>query len=322
MRLSPFGILVLPLFLALSCGTGAGDGTGSAPVRVAALRGPSAVEMVQLMDSLRACTDPGIGVEIFDEPLLLRKEMLEGSVDFAVLPLTMASLLYNKGVDYRLAAVPIWGSLYLCGSDSSVHSISDLREKTVSVMQRGMTPDVLLRHLLESEGIDPQKELKLDYRFPSHIDLANAAIAGRSALCVLSEPYLSQVLAANPSFRVLLNLGEEWRRIEEMPLPETAFLCKASLADAEDPVVESVIAALERSAGWVRMHPDSAAALAVSFGINPDAGAVEASIPRSGFEVVRAADAGTEIMYYLRVMLQASPDAVGGRLPDERFIVR
>lgn len=313
-------IPLLAVLLAVSCRVSPGN--DSARIRVAALRGPSAVEMVRLMDSLRCCPDPGMEVLIFDEPLLLRKEMMEGSVDFAVLPLNMAALLYNRGVDYRLAAVPIWGSLYLCGSDTSVRSISDLRGRTVSLMQRGMTPDVLMRHLLESEGIDPDRDLTLDYRFPSHIDLANAAIASRTELCVLSEPYLSQVVAANPSLEVLVDLGAEWRRAEKMPLAETAFLCRGTLADSSDPAVDSLVTALRRSADWAKVHPDSAAALSVGFGINPDRRAVEASIPRSGFEVVRAADAETEIMYYLRVLLQASPDALGNRLPDERFIVR
>lgn len=314
--------LILPLLLAVpvSCISrhAADDGT----LRIAALRGPSAVEMVMMMDSLGRCADPGMEIAVYDEPLQLRKGMMDGSVDFAVLPMTMAALLYNTGIDYRVAAVPIWGSLYLCGTDTTVGSLQDLRGKNVNVMARGMTPDVLLRHLLSASGLEPETDVRLDYRFPTHIDLANAAIAGRAPLCVLSEPFLSQALNSNPSLHVLVDLGAEWMELEEKPLAETAFLCRGALADSDRAAVDRVVAALKRSAEQVKADPDSAAVLAAGFGINPDTAALRASTSRSGFDVVTASDAEKEINDYLRVFLQASPEAVGNSMPDERFIVK
>ena len=69
------------------------------------LLGPSSLGMLRVIDS--------INVPVLNEPLQVRKMMLDGSADFAVLPSNMAALLYNKGVDYRLVAVSTWGTLYL-----------------------------------------------------------------------------------------------------------------------------------------------------------------------------------------------------------------
>lgn len=318
MGLKPRVFLVILALALASCRGGSGYGV----LRLAVLRGPSAVEAVRMIDSLTLCESLDAEVGIFDEPLQLRAEMMKGNVDFAVLPSTMAALMYNKGVDYRIVAVPIWGSLFLCGTDTGVQSPEDLKGRTVNMMARGMTPDILFRHLLEICGIDPDRDLTLDYRFPTHIDLANAAIAGRVEFCVLSEPYLSQVLNANPKLHLLLDLGELWRAREGIPLAETAFLCKGSLVGSRDSAIARITGSLRNSAQWVKMCPDSAAALSVKYGINPDAAAVEASIPRSGFDVRGTSEVENEIKNYLKVFLQASPEAVGGIMPDEDFFVR
>lgn len=291
-------------------------------IRLATLRGPSSVAMIKLIDSLASCESSDIEVQIFSEPLQMRKSMLEGSVDFAVLPTTMAALLYNKGVDYRVAAIPLWGSLYLCGTDTTIKGLEDLRGGKVYLMAKGMAPDILFRHLLLKSGIEPYRDVDLDYRFPSHSDLANAAMAGRVPMCVLTEPYLSQVLNANPDLHILLDLTQLWQSVENHPEPETAFLCKGALSEADGHIVSVLTEAYRSSAEWVTVHPDSAAVLCTRYNINPDTLALMQSIPRTGIRVVDAADAEQNITDYLTAFLDMSPESIGGKLPDEGFIVK
>ncbi len=307
------------LLVAASCGS---RPTGSGRIEIATLRGPSSVAMARMMDSLSRCKNPDIAITVYDEPLHLRKAMLEGSADFAVLPTTMAALLYNRGIDYRVAAVPIWGSLYLCAEDSSIRGLKDLRGRKVYLMARGMTPDVMFRHLLSRSGLIPYQDVEIDYRFPSHIDLANAAMAGIADICILSEPYLSQALGKNRNLRIMADLGLEWEKAEHIRAAETAFLCSAALAESGSPIIKTMVDALKASTGWVLAHPDSAAAIAVRLGINPDSAAVVSSIPRSNFDVVGAADARDAIIAYLNVFLESSPEAIGNRIPDEKFFAK
>lgn len=129
--------------------------------------------MIRVIDSLNRNTNDSIRVTILNEPLHVRKMMLDGSADFAILPMNMAAILYNRGLDYHLAAVPVWGTLYLFGNDTSITEWDHLRGERVHVMAKGMTPDVLFRYLLQKNNIDPDREITLDYSFPTHIDLAN-----------------------------------------------------------------------------------------------------------------------------------------------------
>src|SRR5512145_943193 len=175
-------LVFLTLLLMAGCRT---SKQGSAEnFTIATLKGPSAMGMVRMIDSLSQSENPALRIEILNEPIQVRKMMLDGTADFAILPTTMAAIIYNKGLQYQLLAIPVWGTFYVFGTDSSITRWADLKGKRVHVMARGMTPDVLFRYLLLQNGIDPEKDLTLDYSFPTHIDLANAVAAGQAELGV------------------------------------------------------------------------------------------------------------------------------------------
>ena len=251
-------------------------------VKIATLRGPSALQMVQLIDSLSRCSDARISVTIYDEPMQLLEEMSSGDVDFATLPVSMEEMLRGKG--YGLSAVTIWGGMYLCGSASQAAGIGSLRGQTVHTLARGMAPDILLRQILEKNGLAPDKDVIFDYSYPTHSELLKAAMAGRTSLFLLPEPLLSQALNARPDLHIVADLAEEWMKVEQTPLPVTALFCKEALAGKD--VEAAVIEAIRQSSLWVDSHPDAAADLAVRYGISSDREAVKSSIPRSAFKVV------------------------------------
>ena len=287
---------------------------------LASLNGPSSMALIKLIDSLDSDSHAGLKADILDEPLQVRKMMLDGSADFAILPTTMAAILYNKGLDYRLIAIPVWGSLYLFGQDTTIGRWEDLRGKRVNVMARGMTPDVLFRYLLEKNGIRPEADIVLDYSYPSHVELANAVAAGKAELAVLSEPLVSMVAAKNTDIHPIFDLNNEWERTTGIPMAQTALLAKDHINDHNPELVERVIDACRRSADWVNTNQDSAAGLIVSYGILPDEQTAVASIPRSHMDFKRARDISAEIEAYLRIFFNMEPDIIGGKIPDEAFI--
>ncbi len=318
-RLSYLFILAL---LVSGCGNRKGGEAGSAKYTIATLKGPSSMGMIRLIDSLNTGSGHTVEAKILNEPLQVRKMMLDGSADFAILPTTMAAIMYNKGLDYRLIAVPVWGTLYLVGSDNSVSCWEDLRGKRVYVMARGMTPDVLFRYLLINNGIDPDKDITPDYSFPTHIDLANAVAAGKAPLAVLSEPLASLVAERNSDIRHIFDLGTEWNRFTDTPMAETAFLGSAEVIGNNPELVESIVSAYALSTEWVNSYPDSAAQLIVKYDILPDPDVARSAIPGSNLRFERAASVEREVMDYLSVFYKLNPDIVGGKLPDEDFIAR
>ncbi len=313
--------LLLTLFGAArctSCGTGSGK-TDNGVLTLVTLRGPSAMGMVRVTDSLSRIRHADVRVVMVNEPLQARKLMLEGRADMVLLPMTMAANVYNRGLDYTLAAVPVWGTLYVYGQDTSITRLEDLKGKTVYAMARGMTPDVLFRYLLLEHGIDPEKDLTLDYRFPTHMDLAGAMAVGKAPLGVLSEPQASQVVQKNPAVSLLLDLNREWTLALQAPMPQTAFLVHTTSYKKHRNKIEAVLAACEASTRWVNDNQDSAALLMVKHHILENREVAARAIPGSGLHFVRTTDIKTAIHDYLQVFYTLDPEIIGGQLPDEAF---
>ncbi len=167
------------LFLAIILVSCRQEQSGKGVITTATLKGPSAMAMMKMIGGQTGggqCMPTRFIIR--NEPSQVRTMMMEGSVDFAVLPSTMGALLYNKTHGYVLAAVPVWGTLYLFGSDTTIREWQDLKGKKISLMGRGMTPDIMFRYLARRHGLDPDKDMILDYSFPTHIELANAIAAG------------------------------------------------------------------------------------------------------------------------------------------------
>jgi len=309
-------VIFLIILFAAGCRSNAPAGK---TYTIATLKGPSSMGMIRLIDSLENTKNATVHVTILNEPMQVRKMMLDGTADFAILPTTMAAIVYNKGLHYRMLGVPDWGSLFLFGSDTTIKGWNDLRGKRVYLMAKGMTPDVLFRYLLSKKGIDPEKDITLDYSFPTHIDLANAVAAGQAPLGVISEPMASLAMAKNKAVKPIIDLNLEWEKAEGSRMALTAFMAKTSLIKKDITTVDRIIASYRASARWVNTEPDSAATLIVKYGILPDRNIAIASIPRSSLGYVSAKEAEDKIMEFLKVFYDMNPEIIGGKMPDENF---
>ncbi len=311
---------ILPAFIllfSLACCTG--SKRHSDKIVLATLKGPSSVGMIKMIDSLNKAETSKIEIQILNEPIQVRKMMLDGTAQLAVLPTTMASILYNKGLKYKIAAIPVWGTLHLYGTDTTISRWSDLKGKTVNLMAKGMTPDVLFRYLLEANGLTPGEDVILDYRFPTHIDLANAMAAEQASLGVISEPTASILMQKNSNIKVLIDLNEAWKQVLNIPIAQTALMIEDELLRSRPQLLEDLLKSYSHSTWWVNQYPDSAAILTVKYGILPDIEIVTGSIPRSNLMFERAWQVRESVTAYLKVFYDMDPDIVGNKMPDEEF---
>jgi NitT/TauT family transport system substrate-binding protein len=310
-------ILSIVLLILFSCS----KNKESKKTTIATLKGPSAMGMIKMIDSLENTKNAQMEILIFNEPIQVRKLMLENSVDFAILPTTMGAILYNKGIPYQLAAVPVWGTLYVFGTDSTIKSWNDLKGKRIHIMGKGMTPDVLFKYLLIRNGIDPEKDVTLDYSFPTHVDLANAVAAENAEIGVISEPMVSLVMQKNKNVHALFDLNAEWQKVHSsIPIAQTAFLVNTEFAENNPEIVDQILMEYKKSTEWVNANPDMAAELIVKYNILPNTFVAKESIPRSNLNFVRASEIKTEVYHYLDIFYALNPDIIGGKIPDEGFI--
>ena len=91
-------------------------------------------------------------------------KLIKGELDMAAIPANLAATLYQKtNGGIQVMAVNTLGVLYVVEKGNTVHSFADLKGRTILSTGKGTTPEYVLRYLLKKNGLDPDKDVKIEY---------------------------------------------------------------------------------------------------------------------------------------------------------------
>jgi NitT/TauT family transport system substrate-binding protein len=288
--------------------------------RVGTLKGPAGMGIIRLIDEEPLLSGyVQTAFSLVGNPTIMVSRVLSGEVDAAVLPTNIASILYNRGAPFSLAAATGYGVLYLVSSELEVGSVDDLRGIELHATGKGAIPDYVTRYLLERHGLDPQSDLRIS--FYDHPELAQLLVSGRAETGVLLEPFVTQVLLGNPAMRVVADLQYLWSQVlgTSESYPMTVLAVRREFAENHPQAFAEFLNRYEQSIRWVRDNPSRAADLVEKHELGMPAVVAEHAIPRANLTFVRALDARPMVDRFLRVLYDYEPRSVGGRLPDGEF---
>jgi NitT/TauT family transport system substrate-binding protein len=288
-------------------------------VRVELLKGPTGMGGIQLIEEAPRFNGVRVEYRLSGSPSNTVARVLSGEVDIAALPSNVAAKVYNAGAPYRLAAINTLGVLYVVSRDDDIDDWADLRGRTIGNIGRGANPDIIFRHLLERNGLDPDEDVTV--RFYNHTELAQLLIAGRQDIGVLPEPFVTRVLNAAPDAHVALDLQEEWKDLKgrDAEIGMGALVVKKSLLDSKPDFVEQFLDAYRNSVEFVNSEPAAAGELIEKHGLGFTAASAESAIPRANIVFRPAPQAREAFEEYLQVLLSFDPASIGGSLPDDGF---
>ncbi len=170
-------------------------------VRVAALKGPTAIGMIKLIHEERENTE----FTLAGAPDEITGSIVKGDFDVACVPTNLAAILYKKTAGaWKLAALNTLGVLYVVEKGESIQSIADLEGKTIWSSGKGSTPEYALNYILEQNGINANVEYASE-----HSEVVAHLTAGDADVAVLPQPFVTTVLAQNEGMRVALDVTEE-----------------------------------------------------------------------------------------------------------------
>lgn len=159
-----------------------------------------------------------VKTEITSNPQQIVAGMNNGTFDMAIVPLNLASTLYNKAakVGAKLVSVNIFSVLYVVGQ-TEMTDLSSLKGKVVYSVGEGGTPELVLKKLLAANNIayedgetaeDPEK---VYVKMVSEAPLAIAALK-KGNYALLGEPVVTQAMAKTGA-AYSLDLSEEWEKV-------------------------------------------------------------------------------------------------------------
>ena len=277
------------------------EGSGAAAVRVGSLKGPTSMGLAYLMETAKN----GETANTYEFTMAGKADELvgniaNGSLDIALVPANVASVLYNKTQgQVKVIDINTLGVLYVVASDDSISTMEDLKGKTVY-----MTGKVTME--FKSEAAEVASILKED----------------PSAIGVLPQPFASAACMQNPELKTVMDLTEQWdllnkegnsRMVTGVTIVRTGFL------EEHEAAVEQFLKDHAESAEYTSAEPEKAAQLVADIGIVEKAAMAQKAMPLCNIVCITGEEMKQALSGYLEVLSGQNAKSIGGTLPGDDF---
>jgi len=288
---------------------------------VVALKGPTGMGMVELMQQSKdgkAAADYTFSLAA--APDEVSGKLITGEADIAAVPVNLAATLYNKtGGKVRMLAVNTLGVLYILENGDTVHSVADLAGTKLYAVGQGATPEYILNYLLDKNGAAGKADIQY---MADQSELAALLASGLNGvkLAMLPEPSVTAALLKNKSLRVALDLTAEWNKVSGgTQLVQGCLVVRTDALEKNRAAVDGFLTEYAASAAFTNEQPAEAAKLMESFGVLPSAAAAQAAIKNCNIVCLRGDDMKRSASAMLNTLFAADPKSVGGTLPGDDF---
>ena len=290
------------------------------PLRIAGLKGPTTMGLVNLLSMEQAGTAAmDYDLQLYGAADEIVPLLIKGELDMAAIPANLAATLYQKtSGGIQAVAVNTLGVLYVVEQGDTVHSMADLKGRTILSTGKGTTPEYVLRYLLTANGLDPDKDVDIQY-YSEATEVTAQMAATQDAIAVLPQPYVTAAGLKDDTLRVALDLTAEWDKVADTQLITGVTVVRKAYAEEHPDVVAAFLADYAQSVNAANTDLDGTAALCEEQGVVAKAAIAKKALPNCNIVCLTGEELKADVSGYLQVLYDADPAAVGGTLPGEDF---
>ena len=295
--------------------------TSTSAVRIAGLKGPTTMGLVNLLSmEEKGTASLDYDLQLYGTADEIVPKLIKGDLDMAAIPANLAATLYQKtNGGIQVMAVNTLGVLYVVEKGDTVHSFPDLKGRTILSTGKGTTPEYVLRYLLKKNGLDPDKDVKIEYYSEASEVTAQMAATKKDAIAVLPQPYVTAAQIQDSSLRVVLDLTQEWNKVCDTQLITGVTVVRKAYAEEHPEVITAFLNDYQKSVDAANNDLDGTAALCEKIGVVAKAAIAKRALPKCNIVCRTGSEMQKDIAAYLQVLYDASPASVGGKLPDSNF---
>ena len=294
-------------------------------VNVMALKGPTAMGMVQLMDNAEAGPVNGNSYTFTiaasaDE---VTPKLVQGEADIAAVPANLASVLYNNTEgQVQVLAINTLGVLYIVENGDSVQTVSDLAGKTIYASGKGSTPEYALNYILSENGIDPEADVTIEWK-SEHSECVAALASDEDGIAMLPQPFVTTAQTQNENLRIALDLTEEWDALQADAETPSALLTgvvvvRTAFAEEHPEAVNAFLDSYRESGDYGNANVTDAAALIEKYDI-VTAAVAEKALPYCNITFIEGSEMQEKLSGDLNVLYEHNTPSVGSALPADEF---
>ena len=290
--------------------------TAAEGLRVAGLKGPTTMGLVNLMESEEGANYTFSMYGAADEFV---SKLVTGELDAAAVPANLAATLYQKTQgQVEVACVNTLGVLYIVENGDTVQSVADLKGQTIVTTGKGTTPEYVLRYVLSQNGLDPDADVNIVYCSEATEALSQVQ-AGQATIAMLPQPFVTTALSQVEGLRVALDMNEEWQNVAGSQLVTGVLVVRKDAVEADPDAFEEFLNGYAASVEAANTDLEGTAALCETYGIVAKAALAQKALPECNIVFERGEQMKTDLVNYFQVLYDADPSSVGGAMPADDF---
>ncbi len=287
-------------------------------INIGVLNGPTGVGAVAVMNRADSGEYSRYHFTLTPEPTDIVARLSNGDLDIGALPTNLASNLYNKtNGDIKIIALNCLGVLYILDNGNGITSVADLMGKTIYANGQGANPEYVLNHVLRQNGLEPGTDVFVEFLEAS--DITAKMISGDISICMLPVPAATTVMMKNPDVSRALDLTQEFADAcgDGTQLTMGCLVATKKFIEAHKADVELFLERYSTGITEVLADVSAAAGLVAKYGLTGSAAIAEKAIPDCSLTCITGSDIKPAVEGYYKVLFNADPKAVGGKLPDD-----
>ena len=288
--------------------------TEAVTLNIAALKGPTAMGMVELMET----SGDNYTVTLEGSPDAIVPQLAKGEIDIAAVPANLAAVIYNNTKSVKVIAVNTLGVLYLVGNgEVEIKTREDLLGKTIYSAGKGSTPQYALESILSALNLVDGKDVFIEWK-SEHAECVAALLSDTESIAMLPQPFATSALMQNKNLSIVLDLNDLWEGINGSPLITGCLIARSEVVEKYPSSVEAFLSLYASSVDWVNSNNKEAAVLIEKYGIIK-AAVAEKALPYCNIVSLRGDEMKKALDIYYNSLYSLNPKSVGGSIPSEEI---
>ena len=310
-----FIAVLFSLLIAFSlCAQPVTEETEAVTLNIAALKGPTAMGMVELMET----SGDNYTFTLEGSPDAIVPQLAKGEIDIAAVPANLAAVIYNNTKSVKVIAVNTLGVLYLVGNgEVEIKTREDLLGKTIYSAGKGSTPQYALESILSALNLVDGKDVFIEWK-SEHAECVAALLSDTESIAMLPQPFATSALMQNKNLSIVLDLNDLWEGINGSPLITGCLIARSEVVEKYPEAVEAFLSLYASSVDWVNSNNKEAAVLIEKYGIIK-AAVAEKALPYCNIVSLRGDEMKKALNIYYNSLYSLNPKSVGGSIPSEEI---
>lgn len=312
--------MTLAITLSLFAGCGSSE-ENDVTIRLGGLKGPTSMGLAKLLtDAGEEKSESRIEYTLAVTADELTPALIQGNLDMAAVPSNLASVLYNKTEgQISVLAVNTLGVLYIVDKEGSVHSFADLKGKTIYATGQGATPEYTLKYLLRQNGLDPEKDVTLEFKSePTEIVSIMKSTDGE-VVAMLPQPFVTVASSNVEGLNIALDLNAEWNALNNgSSLVTGVLVARNDFLEKNSEAVATFLSEYQASTAYANSNVGEVSKMIEALDI-VKAAIAQKALPQCNITYLDGADMKEAVSGYLQILYDQNPQSIGGTLPADDF---